>query len=123
LRDFDRNVGAVVSEVRRLAPDAVLLAITLPNALPGAREVVPSVITADISRYQVETERDSVCRAMQANHGRCVDVARAFNGPGLDADAYAAGLMTKDPCCYASGKGQQRIAELLLAAGLPDASS
>jgi len=27
--------------------------------------------------------------------------------------------MTKNPCCYPSGKGQQTIAELLLATGAP----
>jgi len=42
----------------------------------------------------------------------------AFNGPRGDGDAYAKGLMTKDPCCYPSGKGQQLIAQLLIAEGL-----
>jgi hypothetical protein len=43
-----------------------------------------------------------------------VDVVRAFNGVDGTRDAYAAGLMTKDPCCYASAKGQQLIARLLM---------
>lgn len=121
LRGFDRNVRAVAREIHRLAPGALLRAITLPNALPGAMDVVPSFLTPAVGRYQVETERASVCGAMRASGGRCVDVAREFNGPRLDADAYATGLMTKDPCCYPSAKGQQRIAELVVAAGLPAA--
>ena len=56
---------------------------------------------------------------------RCVDVVTAVNGPRGDGDAYAKDLMTKDPCCYPSAKGQQLIAQLLIAKGingLPQAS-
>ena len=34
------------------------------------------------------------------------------------ANAYSKGLVTKDPCCYPSGKGQQLMAELVFKAGL-----
>lgn len=121
LQTFDANMAEVASEVRRLAPDALLRAMSLPNAYPGAGNVIPSFVTADVSRYQVMTERASVCRAMRANGGRCVDVVRAFNGADASGNAYATGLMTKDPCCYPSAKGQQLIAQLLLATGVPHA--
>ncbi|HEX4698878.1 MAG TPA: hypothetical protein VH857_05900 [Actinomycetes bacterium] len=56
---------------------------------------------------------------MRSHGGRCVDALRAFNGAKADADAYATGLLTKDPCCYPSDKGQQLIAQLLIASGVP----
>jgi hypothetical protein len=49
--------------------------------------------------------------------GLCADVVRAFNGPSAVEDAYASGLLTKDPCCYPSGKGQQLMATLLIDLG------
>jgi hypothetical protein len=55
---------------------------------------------------------------MRVNDGRCVDVVRAFNGNDANADAYASGLLTKDPCCYPSSKGQELIADLLAKSGL-----
>ncbi len=121
LGSFDRNVRAIAKELHRLAPDALLRAIALPNVVPGAGTAIPTFITKDIGRYQVMRERSSICAAMRANGGRCVDVPRDFNGADLDGDAYASGLLTKDPCCYPSGKGQQRMAELVAASGLPKA--
>lgn len=118
---FERNIGAIAEELHRLAPDALLRAISLPNVVPGAGTAIPTFITKDIGHYQVMRERSSICAAMQSNGGRCVDVPRDFNGADLDGDAYASGLLTKDPCCYPSGKGQQRMAELLVASGLPEA--
>ena len=118
LTTFAANIEAIASEVRRLAPGAVLRAISLPDGFPGAGSAYPPFATADISRYQVTQERTAVCRAMQSNGGRCVDVVGAFNGADVTADAYARGLMTKNPCCYPSADGQQLIARLLLATGL-----
>jgi lysophospholipase L1-like esterase len=118
LHRFDANISAITSEVRQLAPGALIRAMSLPNALPGAGSAIPRFITAAIGRYQVTTERASVCRAMRSVGGRCIDVVRAFNGPRGDGDAYARGLMTKDPCCYASGKGQQLMAQLLVRTGV-----
>ena len=118
LRRFDANILAIASDVRQLAPRALMRAMSLPNAFPGAGSAVPSFATADISRYQARSERASVCRAMRSSGGRCVDVVAAFNGPRGDGDAYVQGLMTKDPCCYPSAKGQQLIAQLLIAQGL-----
>lgn len=122
LRRFDANISAIASEVRQVTPHALMRAMSLPNAFPGAGSAIPPFITADISRYEVTTERGSVCQAMRSNGGRCVDIVTAFNGPRGDGDAYAKGLMTKDPCCYPSAKGQQLIAQLLIAKGLPKAS-
>ena len=50
--------------------------------------------------------------------GRCADALRVFNGPDGTQDAYAKGWLTKDPCCYPSGKGQQRMAQLVFETGL-----
>ena len=55
---------------------------------------------------------------MKAHRGRCIDVLTAFNGTSGTKNAYASGLMNKVDCCYASGKGQQLIAQLLLTTGL-----
>jgi len=117
LQAFDANISAIATEVRRLAPTAVLRAISLPNAVPGGGDVIPEFATADIGRYQVVAERASVCQAMRSNDGQCVDVVRAFNGKNASGDAYKTGLMTKDPCCYPSGMGQQLMAELLAETG------
>ena len=55
---------------------------------------------------------------MRKHQGRCVDLLRAFNGPGGNENAYKKGLMNHEDCCYASAEGQQLIAELLLRTGL-----
>jgi lysophospholipase L1-like esterase len=122
LRRFDSNISAIAGEVRRLAPSALVRAISLPDVFPGAGAVIPAFITADISLYEVKAQRTSVCRAMSANGGRCADAVRAFNGPSGKADAYRPGLVTRDPCCYPSGKGQQWIARLLIDTGIPGPS-
>ena len=118
LKHFGENMAAITKTVRRLDPTALVRAMSLPNAYPGAGSAIPPFITADLSRYESITERDTVCRVMQDNGGRCVDVVRAFNGNTANDDAYRAGLMTKDPCCYPSGDGQQLIAQLLINVGV-----
>jgi len=117
LRRFGDNITAIATEVHRLHGNALLRAISLPNGFPGAGGAIPPFITADISRYQSTTERAQVCEAMRKVGGLCADVVRAFNGPSADEDAYASGLLTKDPCCYPSGKGQQLMATLLIDLG------
>ena len=119
IRSFTANIDAIVSEARRLAPTALLRAIGFANGFPGAGKAFPPFVTADLSRYQAQALSAAVCHAMRAHLGQCVDVLRAFNGPNATADAYARGLMTKDPCCYPSSQGQQLIAQLLLDTGLP----
>jgi lysophospholipase L1-like esterase len=121
LHAFATNINAIAAEVHHLAPGALLRAMSLPNAYPGAGSAIPAFITADVSRYEVVAVRAAVCNAMRSNGGRCVDVVTAFNGKSADSDAYASGLMTKDPCCYPSAKGQEAIARLLIASGVPAA--
>ena len=120
LRAFGRNLDATAALVRKLRSpkQAVLRAITLPNVIPGAKDVVPAFITQAIGVYQNKTLRRSICSAMAKHGGRCVDAFRAFNGPDGTQDAYAKGLLTKNPCCYPSGKGQQVMAGLVFTSGL-----
>jgi lysophospholipase L1-like esterase len=120
LRRFARNFEATVAAVRKLrgSRPTILRAITLPNALPGARDVIPPFITPAISLYQVRAEKQTICRAMTKHGGRCVDLLRAFNGQSGTENAYKKGLMNHDDCCYASAQGQQLIAELLVRTGL-----
>ncbi|MFL5867435.1 MAG: GDSL-type esterase/lipase family protein [Thermoleophilaceae bacterium] len=119
LRQFDRNFGATVAAVRRLVARSTLIrAISLPNGYPGAGDAFPSFVTGDVALYQATTERKTVCDAMRNGAGKCIDVVRAFNGPKGTGDAYKAGLMTKDPCCYPSADGQQLMARLLYGQGL-----
>jgi hypothetical protein len=120
LRTFGANFAAIAREIRGLNRSALVRAISLPNSYPGAGAGIPPFITAGISRYQSTTERALVCRSMRRNGGRCADVVRAFNGPSANEDAYESGLLTKDPCCYPSGKGQQLIANRLIDLGIDE---
>jgi lysophospholipase L1-like esterase len=109
LRAFGRNLDATAALVRKLRSpnDAVLRAITLPNVVPGAKDVVPPFITQEIGLYQSKTLKQYICSAMANQRGRCVDTFRAFNGRDGTQNAYAKGWLTKDPCCYPSGKGSR----------------
>jgi lysophospholipase L1-like esterase len=120
LRALGRNVDATSALVRKLrgSNKTVLRAITLPNVVPGARGVVPPFITEEIGVYQSKTLKQHICSAMAKHRGRCVDAFLAFNGPDGTQNAYEKGWLTKDPCCYPSGKGQQVIAELVFKTGL-----
>ena len=120
LRAFGRNLDATAAPVRKLrsAKQAVLRAITLPNVVPGGEDLVPPFITREIRVYQSNILKQQICSAMAKHRGRCVDAFRAFNGPDGTDDAYAKGWLTKAPCCYPSGKGQQVMAELVVKTGL-----
>lgn len=120
LRAFGRNLDATVALIRKLrrSNEAVLRAITLPNVVPGGKDVVPPFITGEIGVYQTRVLKQYICSAMTKHGGRCADAVRAFNGPQGTRDAYARGWLTKDPCCYPSGKGQQLMAELVFRTGL-----
>jgi lysophospholipase L1-like esterase len=120
LRAFGRNLDTTVALVRKLRGSnaTVLRAITLPNVVPGAEDVVPPFITRSIGVYQTKTLRQLICAAMAKHRGRCVDVLRVFNGPDGTQNAYAKGWLTKSPCCYPSAKGQQLMAELVFKTGL-----
>jgi lysophospholipase L1-like esterase len=120
LRAFGRNVDTTAALVRKLrsSDKAVLRAITLPNVVPGAKDVVPAFITQKIGVYQTKMLKQYICDVMKKHRGRCVDVLRAFNGPKGTQNAYAKGWLTKAHCCYPSGKGQQFMAELVFRTGL-----
>ena len=120
LRAFGRNLDTTADLVRKLrsSTQAVLRAITLPNVVPGAKDVVPPFITQKIGVYQTKTLTRYICAAMTKHRGRCVDVLRAFNGPSGTQNAYAKGWLSKAHCCYPSGKGQQVMAELVFKTGL-----
>ena len=119
LEKFGRNFASASALIAKLREHqkTLLRAITLPNAIPGAEDVVPPFLTVEIGLYQAETLRAKICAAMKAHRGRCIDVLTAFNGPSGTEDAYAKGLMNHADCCYASAKGQQLIAKLLLNTG------
>jgi lysophospholipase L1-like esterase len=120
LRRFGTNLDRTAAAIRRLRPHdrAVLRAITLPNYVPGAKNAIPSFVTPAIGLFQTTTIARAVCTAMRRHDGRCADVLHALNGPTATENAYAKGWITKDPCCYPSGPGQQKMAEILLATGL-----
>jgi lysophospholipase L1-like esterase len=119
LRQFRRNFDATLAAVRQLAGRSTLIrAISGPNGYPGAGNAFPPFATPGVALYQVVTERTIVCGAVRKYGGDCIDVVRAFNGSSGTGDAYQAGLMTKDPCCYPSAKGQHRMAQLLYRLGL-----
>jgi hypothetical protein len=120
LRAFGRNLDATAALVRtlRTSNEALLRAITLPNVVPGAKDVVPPFITQEIGVYQNRTLKRYICGAMSKHGGRCADAFRAFNGRDGTQNAYAKGWLTKAPCCYPSGKGQQVMAELVFKTGL-----
>lgn len=115
-RDYERIVAAAVA--LRGTKKTVLRAVTEPNVVPGAQDVVPSFATVQLGLFQAKLVRQAVCATMKAHRGRCVDVLTAFNGTRGTNDAYKSGLMNKIECCYPSGKGQQLIAQLLLKTGL-----
>lgn len=119
LQKFGRNFASTVALIVKLRGHSktLLRAITLPNAIPGAQDVVPSFLTVDIGLYQAQTLRQKICAAMNAHRGRCIDVLTALNGPSGTEDAYAKGLMNHSDCCYPSAKGQQLMAKLVLNTG------
>ena len=120
LRAFGHTLAATAALVRKLrgSRQAVLRAITLPNVVPGGRDVVPPFITDALGVYQNVLLKRGICSAMKSHGGRCVDAFRKFNGAGGTQNAYAKGWLTKDPCCYPSGKGQQVMAQLVFDSGL-----
>jgi lysophospholipase L1-like esterase len=123
LKAFGGNFEATVRVVRKLrgSEKTVLRAITLPNALTGAEDVIPPFlkpVATTIGVYQADTLRREICASMSRHAGSCIDVLHAFNGPDGTENAYTKGLMNHSDCCYPSGKGQQLIAQLLFNTGL-----
>jgi hypothetical protein len=123
MRRFGENMQAITRDITAAhgAKGLVLRAMTIPNSMTGAETRIPRFlrsVATPVGAYQARTERRLVCDAVSHQGGRCVDVPGAFNGPSASKDAYASGLMNIDDCCYPSGKGHQRIAQLLLRTGL-----
>jgi lysophospholipase L1-like esterase len=123
LRAFGRNFESTVATLGKLrgSQKTVLRAITPPNGLTGAEDVIPPFlrpVATEIGVYQAETLRNTICATMTRHRGRCVDVLHAFNGPDGTQDAYTEGLMNHVDCCYPNAKGQQLIAQLLFKTGL-----
>jgi lysophospholipase L1-like esterase len=113
-------VSALIADLRAGEP-TVFRAMTPPNGLTGAEDVVPPFLVAtatEVGAFQSGSLRESTCAAVREHGGECVDVMTDFNGPDGTEDAYASGLMNHADCCYPSAKGQQRIAELLLETGI-----
>lgn len=115
-RDYARVVSTAVA--LRGTKKTVVRGVTEPNVVPGAQGVVPPFLTVELGLYQAKIIRGKVCATMRALQARCIDVLTAFNGASGTGNAYKTGLMNKQECCYASGLGQQRIAELLFKTGL-----
>jgi lysophospholipase L1-like esterase len=123
IADFKTNFDAITAEISslRAGKPTVLRAVTFPNGLTGAEDVIPpflSSIATEVGVFQAIGLREAICTAMTSNGGQCIDVLTAFNGPGGDSDAYKTGLMNKVECCYPSEKGQSLMADLLYATGL-----
>jgi hypothetical protein len=119
---YAENIDAIAAEVAELrdGKPTVLRAMTAPNVLTGAEDVIPPFLAAsatEVGAYEALSERDSTCAAVRQHGGECADVVTAFNGPDGTQDAYAAGLLNHDDCCYPNAAGQQKIAELLLETG------
>jgi len=123
LEAFARNFEATVAEVHKLrgSEETALRATTMPNALTGAEDVIPPFlrpVSTRLGTYMAKTANRAICGTMTKYDGQCIDVLRAFNGRAGAENAYDTGLLNHEDCCYASGKGQQLMAELLLDTGL-----
>jgi len=123
LAAYARNIAGVAAVVAELRADrpTVLRAVTPPNPLTGAEDVIPPFLAGsatEVGSFQARSLRDSTCAAVREKGGECVDVLTAFNGPDGTKDAYAAGLLNHEDCCYPNAAGQQLIAELLLETGM-----
>lgn len=123
LRTFARNFTAIVGTIRALrgGQRTALRAMTMPNGLTGAEDVIPSYlrpIATRIGVYQARAMERAICDAMANYHGRCIRLLPAFNGPTGTANPYKAGLFNHRDCCYPNARGQQLMATLLLQTGL-----
>jgi lysophospholipase L1-like esterase len=123
LASFARNFDKTVAAIRTLrgSKTTALRAITQPNTLTGAEDVIPPFlkpVATRIAVYQARTANRAICRTMAKYGGRCIELLRRFNGPRGTENAYATGLLNHKDCCYPSAKGQQLMATLLFETGL-----
>jgi lysophospholipase L1-like esterase len=109
------ELDAIFSEIetlRRGAPTAVRV-LTNYNDILGWQHAPPESTKPSIEVF--DAFYTETCKAAKAHHAACIDVYHAFNG----ADGgKPAGDLLADNYTEPSGKGQQRIADLLLAAGM-----
>jgi lysophospholipase L1-like esterase len=120
---FASNIDAVAAEMVdiRAGKPTVLRAITQPNVLTGAEDVIPPFlrdIATEVGVYVARGFNKATCDAMTARDGACIDVLTAINGADGEADGYKAGLLNLDDCCYPNEKGHRLMADLLYATGL-----
>ena len=120
---YGANIDAIAAEIANLrgGKPTVLRAVTQPNALTGAEDVIPPFLRQIATEVGVHVARGfnaATCAAMDAHGGACVDVLTAINGPDGTADGYASGLMNIVDCCYPSERGHRLIADLLYKTGL-----
>lgn len=123
LATYAENIEQIVAAVAELRADrpTVLRAMTPPNPLTGAEDVIPAFlapVATEVGVFQSRSLRDSTCAALRRHGGECIDGLTAVNGPDGTEDGYAAGLLNHDDCCYPNAKGHQLIAELLLETGV-----
>jgi lysophospholipase L1-like esterase len=114
------DIAAAIMMIRAGKP-TVLRAITVPNVLTGAEDVIPpflSEIATEVGVHQARGFSAATCEAMEAHGGACIDVLTAINGPAGSDDGYAAGLLNLEACCYLNERGHRLIAELLYDTGL-----
>ena len=123
LADFARNIEDIAAEIAGLHGDdpVVFRAITPPNPIPGAEDVIPAELLPAVKQtdlLQAQSLRDSTCKATRGHGGECIDVLTAFNGPTGRQNAYSSGLLNHEDCCYPSTKGHQLMANMLLELGI-----
>jgi lysophospholipase L1-like esterase len=123
LEQFAENFEAIVTGIGELrgGQKTLLRAITQPNVMPGAEDVLPPFlkpVASKVGIYQARTANRAICRTMTGHGGRCIDVLHAFNGPSGMENAYRKGLLNHEDCCYPSAKGQRLMADLLIRTGL-----
>jgi lysophospholipase L1-like esterase len=123
LEEFAKNFEAIVAGIGELrgGQKTLLRAITQPNVMPGAEDVIPPFlkpVASKVGIYQATTANRAICQTMTRHGGRCIDVLHAFNGPSGMENAYRKGLLNHEECCYPSTKGQRLMASLLIRTGL-----
>jgi lysophospholipase L1-like esterase len=128
---LEPNLDAILAEIGKLRsgrPTAIR--VTNPDfnpfiGLEPGRDLPPFAPDFGVSFYRqvADGELAVVCAVAERHGAQCVDFYHAFNGP--DGTADAAPFLTSDHL-HPSKVGQDRIAELLGAAGLapllPDAT-
>jgi lysophospholipase L1-like esterase len=123
LKQFARNFDATVAAIREIrgSNETAIRSITQANVLTGAEDVIPQFlrpVATEVGAYQAKAANRSICQVMAKYDGRCIDVLESFNGTDGTENAYKKGLLNYEDCCYPNAKGQQLMAELLVATGL-----